>query len=300
MDNFNFNLFKYFYYVVYYKGFSNAARNLNVVQSALSYNVKNLENQIGKTLIIRNSKSFQLTDDGNNLYENLKSVFGILEKNFQLLNDKNKIYEEIIIGIRHELSDYIFKDSIKDFIEKNSKVHLSINLYSKLDIKKYDEDYDIVIDYMEYTNLIDSNSNTKVELCELSNILVAGKNLYKEFSNVEDIQEIKGAKFISLCPNKKKGKFQKFCFENKILFTDIVAINDSLFQKQLIKDDIGLSLVPEESIKSELIKGDIKKINIQNKIFKDKVVIAYKNNKKVNIINNFVNTLKDKYNGEVK
>ena len=294
MDNFNFNLFKYFYYVAHYKGFSKAARNLNVVQSALSYNVKTLENQIGKTLIIRNGKSFQLTDDGNNLYENLKSVFGILENNFQPLNDKNKIYDEITIGIRHELSDYIFKDSIKDFIEKNPKVHLSINLYSKLDIKKYDEDYDIVIDYIEYTNLIDSN--TKVELCELSNILVAGKNLYKEFSNVEDIQEIKGAKFISLCPNKKKGKFQKFCFENNILFTDIVAINDSSFQKQLIKDDIGLSLVPEESIKFELIKGDIKKLNVKNEIFKDKVIIVYKNNKKINIINNFVNTLKSKYN----
>lgn len=298
MDNFNFNLFKYFYYVAYYKGFSNAARNLNVVQSALSYNVKTLENQIGKTLIIRNSKSFQLTDDGNNLYENLKSVFGILESNFQPLNDRNKIYDEITIGIRHELSDYIFKDSIKDFIEKNPKVHLNINLYSKLDIKKYDEDYDIVIDYIEYTNLIDSN--TKVELCELSNILVVGKNLYKEFSSVEDIQEIKGAKFISLCPNKKKGKFQKFCFENNILFTDIVAINDSSFQKQLIKDDIGLSLVSEESIKSELIKGDIKKINVKNEIFKDKVIIVYKNNKKINIINDFVNTLKSKYNLEVK
>lgn len=298
MDNFNFNLFKYFYYVAYYKGFSNAARNLNVVQSALSYNVKTLENQIGKNLIIRNGKSFQLTDDGNNLYENLKSVFGILENNFQPLNDRNKIYDEITIGIRHELSDYIFKDSIKDFIEKNPKVHLSINLYSKLDIKKYDEDYDIVIDYIEYTNLIDSN--TKVELCELSNILVVGKNLYKEFSSVEDIQEIKGAKFISLCPNKKKGKFQKFCFENNILFTDIVEINDSSFQKQLIKDDIGLSLVPEESIKSELIKGDIKKLNVKNEIFKDKVIIVYKNNKKINIINNFVNTLKSKYNWEAK
>lgn len=47
MDNFNFNLFKYFYYVVYYKGFTNAARHLNVVQSALSYNVKTLENLSG-------------------------------------------------------------------------------------------------------------------------------------------------------------------------------------------------------------------------------------------------------------
>lgn len=59
-------------------------------------------------------------------------------------------------------------------------------------------------------------------------------------------------------------------------------------------------MVPEESIKSELIKGDIKNLNVKNEIFKDKVIIVYKNNKKINIINNFVNTLKSKYNWEVK
>lgn len=298
MDNFNFNLFKYFYYVAYYKGFSNAAKNLNIVQSALSYNVKTLESQIGKKLIIRNRKHFQLTDAGNNLYENLKSVFAILEHNFQTLTEKNKIYNEISIGIRHELSDYIFKDSIKDFVEKYPNIHLNINLYSKLDTKKYDDDYDILIDYIEYTNLIDSGKKT--ELCELSNILVAGKNLYKKLPKVNDIQDVKDTKFISLCPNKKKGKFQKFCFENNILFTDIISINDSSLQKQLVKDDIGLCLLPAESIKSELVNGEIKKVNIKNEIFKDKIVIVYKNNKKISIIKNFIDHLKARYNKEEK
>lgn len=212
------------------------------------------------------------------MYENLKSVFAILEHNFQTLTEKNKIYNEISIGIRHELSDYIFKDSIKDFVEKYPNIHLNINLYSKLDTKKYDDDYDILIDYIEYTNLIDSGKKT--ELCELSNILVAGKNLYKKLPKVNDIQDVKDTKFISLCPNKKKGKFQKSCFENNILFTDIISINDSSLQKQLVKDDIGLCLLPAESIKSELVNGEIKKVNIKNEIFKDKIVIVYKNNKK--------------------
>ncbi len=298
MDNFNFNLFKYFYYVVYYKGFTNAARHLNVVQSALSYNVKTLENLIGKVLIIRNSKNFELTEDGSNLYEMIKSMFGILEQNFQPFNEKNNIYDELSIGVRHYLSDFIFKDAIKEFFEKYPNVHLNIDLYSKLDTKKFDEEYDIIIDYIEYTNLIDTPN--KKELCELSNIIVAGKNLYKSFSTVKDIQEIKNAKFISLCPNKKKGKFQKYCFDNNVLFTDIVAINDSLLQKQLIKDDIGLSLIAEESIKTELINGDIKKIDIKDEIFKDKIVIAYKNNKKSKNINNFINILTKKYDKEAQ
>ena len=43
MNNFNLNLFKYFYYVVYYNGFTNASKNLNIAQSSLSYNIKQLE-----------------------------------------------------------------------------------------------------------------------------------------------------------------------------------------------------------------------------------------------------------------
>lgn len=56
MYNINFNLFKSFYYVAYYGGFSSASRNLNVAQSALSYNIKQLELQLNKTLIIRDNK----------------------------------------------------------------------------------------------------------------------------------------------------------------------------------------------------------------------------------------------------
>ena len=48
MNNFNLNLLKYFYYVVYYNGFKKKKKNLNVVQSALSYNVKQLEIQTNK------------------------------------------------------------------------------------------------------------------------------------------------------------------------------------------------------------------------------------------------------------
>ena len=67
MNNFNLNLFKYFYYVVYYNGFTNASKNLNIAQSSLSYNIKQLELQLDKTLIIRDNKNFELTEDGVNV-----------------------------------------------------------------------------------------------------------------------------------------------------------------------------------------------------------------------------------------
>ena len=72
MNNFNFNLLKYFYYVAYYKGFTNASKQLNLAQSALSYNVRILEQEMNQTLIVRNKKIFELTEQGSELYETLK------------------------------------------------------------------------------------------------------------------------------------------------------------------------------------------------------------------------------------
>lgn len=295
MNNVNLNLLKYFYYVAYYKGFTNASKELKIAQSALSYNVKTLENLMDKILIIRNSKSFALTEDGYELYETLKSVFGLLEKTLLPLS-KNNFFYELSIGIRHSLSDFIFNDYIVEFIDINKNIHLNINLYSKLDIKKFENDYDIIIDYEDYTKLIDSTN--KVELCELNNIIVCGKELYDGYKDVVSLKELDSENFISLCPNKKKGKISKLFFENNVSFKDIISINDSALQIKLIKDNIGLSIVNEASVKTELLNGEIKQINVKEKIFKDKIVIVYKNGQKTRFINKFIEILLEKYNKE--
>ena len=103
MNNFNLNLLKYFYYVVYYNGFTNAAKNLNVVQSALSYNVKQLEIQTNKKLINRDKKVFELTEDGYNLFENIKPIFELLDHNLDQINNNN--FDEITIGVKMQLTN---------------------------------------------------------------------------------------------------------------------------------------------------------------------------------------------------
>lgn len=218
MNNFNLNLFKYFYYVVYYNGFTNASKNLNVAQSSLSYNIKQLELQLDKNLIIRDNKKFELTEDGHNLYENLKTAFNVLNQNLEQFNNQNR--QEITIGVRHYLSDFIFKDAIVEFINTYPNIHININLYSKLDVKKFNDEYDVVIDYEDYTNLIVTDN--KELLCVLNNIFVSGKELSKNYELINSIKELKNTKLISMCPNKKMASFKKCVlimeFYLKILF----------------------------------------------------------------------------------
>lgn len=290
MNNFNLNLFKYFYYVVFYNGFSNASRNLNVAQSALSYNIKQLEIQINTVLIDRNTKSFQLTEDGNNLYESIRGLFANLSRN---LEQYNSTKDELVIGVRHYLSDFIFKDSINDFIKKYPNIHLVIKLYSKLDLKKYEDDYDILIDYEDYTNMIESEN--KLKLCSLKNIFVAGNELSKSFEETKKLSDLENVEFISMCPNKKNGKLQKMCYENDMLFNSVISVNDSALCKKFIKDNVGLCLINKEAVLEELASGDIREIQINDKIFDDNIIIVYKKSNNINNINKIIEEIRKVY-----
>ncbi len=295
MNNFNLNLFKYFYYVVYYNGFTNASKNLNIAQSSLSYNIKQLELQLDKTLIIRDNKNFELTEDGYNLYENLKPAFSILNQNLEQFDNQNTV--ELTIGVRHYLSDFIFKDSIIEFINTYPNIHINIKLYSKLDVKKFEEEYDVLIDYEDYTNLI--NTNNKGLLCVLNNTFVSGKDLSKNYESIQSIKELGNTRLISMCPNKRNGKFQKMCFENGILFENIISVNDSIISKELVKNDLGLCFVNREFFKEEIANGDVKEIKVKEQLFNDNVYIVYKNGKNINNINKFIRILKKQYKEEL-
>lgn len=295
MENLNLNLLKYFYYVAYYKGFTNASKKLNIVQSTFSYNVKILEDTMKKSLIIRNSKEFELTEDGYQLYEILKSVFGILEKSLEFSKNDN-VYQELSIGVRHSLSDFIFRDAFIEFINNNPNIHLNINLYSKLDLKKFNEEYDIIIDYIDYIDLIDTSN--KESICELENIFVCGNELYQKYKNITSVKELNNEKFISLCPNKKKGKISSFCFENNLTFKDVISVNDSIINKEMIKNNLGFSIINKNSVKDELNNNVIKQITIKENIFRDKIILAYKNNKKIKITKEFIKILKKQYSEE--
>lgn len=295
MNNFNLNLFKYFYYVVYYKGFTNASKNLNIAQSSLSYNIKQLELQLDKTLIIRDNKNFELTEDGYNLYENLKSAFSILNQNLEQFDNQNTT--ELTIGVRHYLSDFIFKDSIVEFINIYPNIHINIKLYSKLDVKKFEDEYDMLIDYEDYTGLI--NTNNKDLLCTLNNVFVSGKELSKNYESIQSIKELGNTKLISMSPNKRNGKFQKMCFENGILFENIISVNDSIISKELVKNNLGLCFVNREFFKEEITNGNVKEIKVKEQLFNDNVYIVYKNGKNINNINKFIKILKKQYKEEL-
>ncbi len=75
-----------FFAVAKTKGFSSAAKELNVTQSALSQRIKNLEDELGLTLFIRTPTGATLTEQGERLLRYCQTRDSIEEELIQDLN----------------------------------------------------------------------------------------------------------------------------------------------------------------------------------------------------------------------
>ena len=273
MDNFNFNLLKYFYYIAVYNGFTNASRNLKVAQPSLSLNVKKLEEELGYKLIERNSKVFKLTDEGNNLFKSIKPFFESIESNLKIKTE-SKEFIELNIGIRYSYSFLISPNLIDKIIEEFPNIKINIKLYSKLDDNKLKEkDYDLVIDDIDYFRFLkDVNS---IEVMEMNNYFICGDELYKVYKDIKHISELNKAKLISYNPSLKNGRFNGLCYDNSASFIDIISVNESDLYFEYIRSNLGIGFTNNLM----LMKYDnFNIIDVEEEIFKDKLGIAYISN----------------------
>ena len=70
----NLNLYRSFYYVAKFGGFTVASKKMMVSQPALSANIKNLEDILGVQLIDRKIGKIALTNNGRELFLKLEEI----------------------------------------------------------------------------------------------------------------------------------------------------------------------------------------------------------------------------------
>ena len=293
MDNFNFNLFKNFYYVVLYNGVTNASKNINVAQPSLSLSIKKLEEELNLTLIDRSNYQFKLTEEGEKLFSILKPAFETISENV-IFQNQDKQFLELNIGIVNGLAD-VLSEFIKNFLKKYSNVKINIDLYSKLDDDKI-KDYDIIIDDRGYLEKLSDFSLE--DLCHVPNYFVCSNKIYDEYKDIKSIKELDGVPLVSYKPSLKMGKFRELCYKNNIYFTEILSVNESDVYFSLVKENVGLGFSNTLLLKKYLKDSSLCILEVEEDIFEDIISVVYKNNS--DISNNFVKMLKKYIEEEVK
>lgn len=122
--------------------FSLAANELCVTQSAVSHQVKQLEDHLGKKLINRQGKKIQLTQAGDDFYR----VCGDALERISSVSLHVKEAQGVQLNVLAQTSVAVdwLTSKITDFYEQHPKINLRLTMESSADSFN-PEDYDIII-----------------------------------------------------------------------------------------------------------------------------------------------------------
>lgn len=223
--------------------FSKAAQELNIAQSAVSRQIKLLEESVGDQLIIRSSKKVLLTEKGQALLDELGRFEDRIQEVF--FGHMNK---QIRVGILHGLLETWFNDVMVDFSRQSQhQLSVEVNSLDQLKEKLHNGKYDIIFT----TENIQSELVTSLKLFEEKMVLVS--------KNEINPKEAADYPWIVYSEQDHLFKLYKKRSQKTIVVNSITTI------LKLVKKGVGLAIVPDHTIDDSNLKSyDLKGLQKQH------------------------------------
>jgi DNA-binding transcriptional LysR family regulator len=224
---------KAFLVTAHYLNFSKAALELNIAQSAVSRQIKLLEESVGEQLILRSSQKVHLTEKGQALLLELEKFDEKIQNIF--FGHMNKI---IRVGILHGLLETWFNDIMIEFTHQSQhQLSVEVNSLDMLKEKLNNGKYDIILS----TENIQSEIATSLKLFEEKMVLISK----------DPIDPKLAGNYPWIVYSEQDHLFQLY----KKRSNKIIVVNSITTILKLVKKGLGVSIVPEHTVDDKVVNS---------------------------------------------
>ena len=292
----NLDGYKIFYYVCKLKNLTKVADILYVTQPAITKQIKKLEDNLGKALIIRTSKGIKLTDDGELLYKQIKDPIELIMQADNTFKNKIDNYEiDIKIIAGHSTIKNILLPAMVEFNKEhpNVKFEMSTYPYQKAIQKLRRNEADLIFyttDEMSesYNDIVTKN------ICTIHDILVVSGDVRRRYPNKISILDLDNFKTITKQENSACRLFIDDYFkENGKIFIPTYQLSNYWLVYEYTKLGLGIGLGIKEYMKENLNNGTLSQIETVETIPERQMAYAIqKNSPSYGIIKEFMKQVK--------
>lgn len=210
--------------------FSRAAQELGIAQSAVSRQIKLLEECVGEQLIIRSSKKVLLTEKGQSLLDEISTFENKLQEIF--FGHMNKT---IRVGILHGLLETWFNDVMVDFSKQsNHQLVVEVNSLDKLKEKLHNGRYDLIFT----AENIQSELVSSLKLFEEKMVMVSKTEINPKVA----------WEYPWIVYSEHDHLFQLF----KKRSNKTIVVNSITTILKLVKKGVGISIIPDHTIENDI------------------------------------------------
>lgn len=248
------------------RNFTNAAKNLNLTQPAVSQHIKLLEAEYDTKLFIRTDNELLLSDEGNIMLKYAKRIQSLYSDLERKIIDCKRYTRSLIIGITHTAESNLTPEILANFSLKNSGTHIKIisdtirKLYDKLN--NYQIDLAVIegkITNKKYSSIVLGSDTLCLVVSPLNQLakkkIVTIKDLKKENLIIRDTESGTTALFINEL-NKLDLSLNDFNISMEI--DNVSSIKD------LVMKNLGVSILPRSACLKEIREKSLISLPIEN------------------------------------
>ncbi len=244
--------------VVGHGSFSGSARELGITTSAVSQQIRSLENELGVVLLHRSTRKLSLTEAGESFYEAAKDVVSAAEQGRIKVNQlRDELAGSLRVATTPELGVNHILPALSTWMAAHddlSITYLADNHY----IDMIDERIDIAIRMSPTIN--DSNLSSH-PLTDVRQMLVASPQYLRQHVKLKTPKDLAEHQLICIEIMKDANQVDMIQTEtgkkSRIKMNSRIYTNNVFMATTLAKEGHGLVRMMEMDIKKELESGEL-------------------------------------------
>jgi DNA-binding transcriptional LysR family regulator len=268
--------FKIFAHLVETKSFSKSAKLNGITQSVVSQQARAMERHFKTLLIDRSQKQFQLTREGQRVYDLAKELLHTYDKLLSELQEMKKVISGTIriatiysIGL-HELPPYI-KKFLRDYPSVNVRVE-----YRRSNLV-YE---DILHNSVDFGLVAFPGKHRQIEVIPFRNdqlVLITHPEHPLAKRTEIDVRDMADYKLIGFDPDIPTRKAVDHIFrEHKLELDPVMEFDNIETVKRAVEIDHGISIVPQKTVQQEVRQGLLKIVHFKGKEFVRPLAILHR------------------------
>ena len=237
-----------------FKSFTTASKILNLTQPAVSQHISQLEKEFNITIFNKTSNGLILTKEGEILVKYARRLKALSKEALTKISDEKKEARLIRVGITHSLEGNLITQVFAEMAKNNKNT--TIKIYSE-DIKNlYDKLNNYELDLAIVEGKVTSSKLSKTLLDTDSVMVVMSKDnplAKKSIITISDVQKEK--LILRHSKSATRSLFMSNLYQIGMSLDDFVTmleIDNTSTIKDLIKQNIGISVLPKSVCLNEI------------------------------------------------
>jgi len=250
-----------FVYVAKLKSFSRAGQKVFRSQSAVSAQIRQLEQAYRAKLLDRSAKSVELTPAGQVLFEYAERLLRLRDESIQLVADRGNIVQgPVVFGANEATCLYLLPDIFAEFQRRYPQVHISVyrNFSHKILQRVEDGSVDVGIVTMPV-----KSPNLKVHQIHRDRMrfMVSTRNPIAHRTKIT-LEEIAGQPMIFPRTGFTRQVLDKLFRPYRSRIRVTMELPSIGMIKRFVGADAGISLISESFARDQVKAGEVKLLNV--------------------------------------